>query len=204
MTLAVGVKALQVLSYGYVFYGWGMVLAQAFNGAGDTLTPTKLNFVCFWLLQVPLAWSLAGPADLGPDGVFWSVCTAESVLAVAALLLFRRGTWKRTQLAADRTLLAAERTYAAWVRTGLAALAAGIGAKALLEDLVPMWLVLATSIVLIFFSEFCFVAGVWRELRRAVPPPRVDTPSMPGWLLVVFNGFLVVLGVVVPIGIVTR
>ena len=111
---------------------------------------------------------------------------------------------RRTQLAADRTLLAAERTYAAWVRTGLAALAAGIGAKALLEDLVPMWLVLATSIVLIFFSEFCFVAGVWRELRRAVPPPRVDTPSMPGWLLVVFNGFLVVLGVVVLIGIVTR
>lgn len=111
---------------------------------------------------------------------------------------------RRTQLAADRTLLAAERTYAAWVRTGLAALAAGIGAKALLEDLVHPWLVLTTSVVLIVFSEFCFVAGVWRELRRAVPPPRVDTPRLPGALLVVFNGFLVTLGIAVLIAIVTR
>lgn len=111
---------------------------------------------------------------------------------------------RRTQLAADRTLLAAERTYAAWVRTGLAALAAGIGAKALLGDLVHPWLVLVSSIVLIAFSEFCFVAGVWRELRRAVPPPRTDTPRLPGWLLVGFNGFLVVLGLAVLIGIVTR
>lgn len=111
---------------------------------------------------------------------------------------------RRTQLAADRTLLAAERTYAAWVRTGLAALAAGIGAKALLEDLVHPWLVMATSIVLIAFSEFCFVAGVWRELRRAVPPPRTDTPHLPGAMLIIFNGFLVVLGLAVLIGILTR
>lgn len=111
---------------------------------------------------------------------------------------------RRTQLAADRTLLAAERTYAAWVRTGLAALAAGIGAKALLQDLVHGWLVLTTSIVLIAFAEFCFIAGVWRQFTRAVPPPRPDTARLPAWLLVTFNGFLVVLGAAVLIGIVSR
>jgi putative membrane protein len=110
---------------------------------------------------------------------------------------------RRTKLAADRTLLAAERTYAAWMRTGLAALAAAIGAKALLEKLVPEWLVLATSIVLLIFAEFCFVAGVWRELTgNARPEP--DAPQLPAWLLVVFNGFLVVLGLAVLVGIVTR
>jgi putative MATE family efflux protein len=100
-TLDVGVRALRTLAYGYVFYAWGMVLAQAFNGAGDTRTPTALNFFCFWCFQVPLAWTLAHPFELGPDGVFWSVCGAESVLAVAALMLFRRGRWKTVQIAAD-------------------------------------------------------------------------------------------------------
>jgi putative MATE family efflux protein len=100
-TLEVGVRALRTLAYGYVFYAWGMVIAQAFNGAGDTRTPTYLNFFCFWCLQVPLAWVLAHRLELGPDGVFWAVCGAESVLAVAALLLFRRGKWKSVQLAAD-------------------------------------------------------------------------------------------------------
>ena len=111
---------------------------------------------------------------------------------------------RRTQLAGDRTLLASERTYAAWLRTGLAALAAGIGAQALLEQLVQPWLVLAASIVLIFLAEFCFVAGVWRQLTRAVPPPRPDVPVIPGWLLIVFNGFLVLLGGAVLVAIVTR
>jgi len=97
----VGVRALRTLAYGYVFYAWGMVLAQAFNGAGDTRTPTLLNLVCFWGLQIPLAWFLAGRAGLGPDGVFWAVCASESVLAVAAFLLFRRGRWKLVQLAPD-------------------------------------------------------------------------------------------------------
>jgi len=100
-TLEVGVRALRTLSYGYVFYAWGMVLAQAFNGAGDTRTPTVLNFCCFWCFQVPLAWLLAQRLGAGPDGVFWAVCVAESVLAVAALALFRRGKWKTVQLAAD-------------------------------------------------------------------------------------------------------
>ena len=111
---------------------------------------------------------------------------------------------RRTRLAADRTLLAAERTYAAWMRTGLASLAAGIGAKALLEDLVADWLVLATSIVLITFSEFCFVAGIWRELTGKALRPDPDTARLPSWILVLFNGFLVVVGIAVLIGIVTR
>ena len=100
-THAIGVRALRTLAYGYVFYAWGMVVAQAFNGAGDTLTPTWLNFFCFWCIQIPLAWVLARPLGLGPDGVFWAVCVSESVLAVAAILLFRRGRWKEARIAAD-------------------------------------------------------------------------------------------------------
>jgi putative membrane protein len=111
---------------------------------------------------------------------------------------------RRTRLAADRTLLAAERTYAAWMRTGLASLAAGIGAKALLEDLVAGWLVLATSIVLIAFSEFCFVAGIWRELTGKALRPDPDTARLPGWILLLFNGFLLVVGLAVLLGIVSR
>jgi putative membrane protein len=111
---------------------------------------------------------------------------------------------RRTKLASDRTLLASERTYAAWMRTGLAALAAGIGAKALLEKLVPDWLVLCASIVLIVFSEFCFVAGIWREITGNALRPDPDAANIPAWLLVVFNGFLVLLGLTVLIGIATR
>jgi len=100
-TLALGVEALRTLSYGYVFYSWGMVISQAFNGAGDTLTPTRLNLFCFWGLQIPLAWTLSRPLGLGPSGVFWSVCLAESVLAGTAVLLFRRGRWKDVRIAPD-------------------------------------------------------------------------------------------------------
>jgi putative membrane protein len=111
---------------------------------------------------------------------------------------------RRTKLAADRTLLAGERTYAAWMRTGLAALAAAIGAKALLDKLVPDWLVLSASLVLLIFAEFCFVAGVWRELTGNELRPEPQAPKLPSWLLVVFNGFLVVLGIAVLVGIATR
>ncbi len=96
-----GVAALRIMSTGYVFYAWGMVMVQAFNGAGDTMTPTKLNFVCYWLCQIPLAWVLAHGAGMGPSGVFWSVAIAESLLAVASILLFRRGRWKSVRLAPD-------------------------------------------------------------------------------------------------------
>jgi putative membrane protein len=98
---------------------------------------------------------------------------------------------RRTELAADRTVLAAERTYAAWVRTGLAALASGAGAKAVLEPLLPVWFVNLTGTVLVAFSGFCFVAGVWRELKPGAPPPPPDTRRLPNALLIVLNGFLV-------------
>jgi putative membrane protein len=111
---------------------------------------------------------------------------------------------RRTRLAADRTLLAAERTYAAWMRTGLAALAAGIGARALLAELVPTWLVLSSSIVLIVFAEFCFVGGVWRELTGRVSVLEPDMARLPAWLLIVYNGFLVLLGLAVLIGVLAR
>lgn len=110
---------------------------------------------------------------------------------------------RRTHLAADRTLLAAERTYAAWMRTGLASLAAGVGAKSLLEDLVHPTLVMATAIVLLLFAEFCFVAGVWREVTGQALRPDPDTAKLPAILLIVFNGFLVILGIAVLIGIAT-
>lgn len=111
---------------------------------------------------------------------------------------------RRTELAADRTVLAAERTYAAWVRTGLTALAAGIGAKALLDRLVPEWMIVGTTIVLMLFAVFCFVAGVWRQLDRSVPPPKPDTRALPGWMLIGFNGFLVIVTLAALVGIWTR
>ena len=110
---------------------------------------------------------------------------------------------RRTKLAADRTLLAGERTYAAWMRTGLASLAAGIGAKALLDKLVEPWIVMTASIVLLVFAEFCFVAGVWREWAGK-ERPEPDAPQLPAWLLLIFNGFLVLLGIAVLVGIITR
>lgn len=94
----VAVASLRIISYGYVFYAWGMVLTQAFNGAGDTTTPTWINLFCFWMLQIPLAWFLANDAGFGPRGVFWAVAIAESVLAVAAALVFRRGRWKTREV----------------------------------------------------------------------------------------------------------
>jgi putative MATE family efflux protein len=94
----VAVASLRIISYGYVFYAWGMVLTQAFNGAGDTATPTWMNMICFWMLQVPLAWWLANGLEFGPRGVFWAVALAESVLAVMAAVVFRRGRWKTREV----------------------------------------------------------------------------------------------------------
>jgi putative membrane protein len=107
---------------------------------------------------------------------------------------------RRTELAADRTVFAAERTYAAWVRTGLAALASGIGARALLERIVPGWLVGATGTVLIVFSGFCFGAAVWRQMGR-VSPPRPDTRRIPAWILIAVNGFLGLVSLAALVGI---
>jgi putative membrane protein len=108
---------------------------------------------------------------------------------------------RTTQLAADRTVFAAERTYAAWVRTGLLAMASGIGAKALLEELLPQWLIIATGSVLVLFSAFCFGAAVWRHLYPGVPPPRIDVSRIPPWILIAVNGFLGLVALAALVGI---
>jgi putative MATE family efflux protein len=90
-----GADALRIIAYGFLFYGYGMVLTQSFNGAGDTATPTWINLFVFWLLEIPLAWLLAKQLGFGPDGVFWAVTLAFSTLAVVSAVLFRRGTWKK-------------------------------------------------------------------------------------------------------------
>ena len=92
--IAHGVECLRIISYGYPFYAFGMVLVQAFNGAGDTVTPTWLNLGAYWLFQIPLAWTLSQPLALGAAGAFWAIPTAESLLTLAALFFFRKGHWK--------------------------------------------------------------------------------------------------------------
>ena len=91
---SVATDCLRIISYGYLFYAYGMVLTNSFNGAGDTWTPTWLNLFCFWLWEIPLAWLLARHFSLGPQGVAWAVTIAFSTLAVASAVLFRRGRWK--------------------------------------------------------------------------------------------------------------
>ncbi|HEY8521947.1 MAG TPA: MATE family efflux transporter [Gammaproteobacteria bacterium] len=89
-----GAECLRIVAYGYGFYAVGMIVIQAFNGAGDTDTPTWVNLGCFWFFQLPLAYLLAEHLGLGPSGVFWAVAIAESTMAVVAVVLFRRGRWK--------------------------------------------------------------------------------------------------------------
>ncbi|MXW38897.1 MAG: MATE family efflux transporter [Acidobacteria bacterium] len=95
--LGIAATALRVVSYGYVFYALGMVTRQAFNGAGDTRTPTWIDLFCFWLFEIPAAWLLSRTA-LGVDGVFWAVALAYSLSAVVSTLVFRRGGWKTTSV----------------------------------------------------------------------------------------------------------
>jgi len=92
------VTGLRVLSYGYISYAWGMVVTAAFNGAGDTTTPTVLNLFCFWVCQIPAAWLLSFHTSLGPRGVFVAVIIGDTLLAITSILLFRRGRWKKTVL----------------------------------------------------------------------------------------------------------
>lgn len=89
-----GTSALHIVAYGFVFYAFGMVLETAFNGAGDTWTPTYLNLFIFWLFEIPLAYLLAYKFGMGTDGVFWSITIAFSLLAIASAILFKRGKWK--------------------------------------------------------------------------------------------------------------
>jgi putative MATE family efflux protein len=92
--VAYGVTALRIISYGFVFYGYGMVMVQAFNGAGDTFTPTVINLFCYWLFQIPAAYALAVHLNLGARGVFMAIPVAETLLTVLAIIYFRRGRWK--------------------------------------------------------------------------------------------------------------
>jgi putative MATE family efflux protein len=89
-----GVDCLRIVAYGFLFYAYGMVLTQSFNGAGDTWTPTILNLFVFWLWELPLAWVLAKVFGLGTRGVFLAIMIAFSTLAIVSALLFRRGKWK--------------------------------------------------------------------------------------------------------------
>jgi len=93
-TSAYAVRCLRIVSAGFFFYAYGMVLTQSFNGAGAAWTPTILNLFCFWLWEIPLAWWLSHTLQLGPDGVFAAVTIAFSTIAVASAILFRRGRWK--------------------------------------------------------------------------------------------------------------
>jgi putative MATE family efflux protein len=88
------VGCLRITASGFLFYAFGMVFTSAFNGAGDTWTPTWLNLAIFWLFEIPLAWALAHPVGMGPQGVFVAIAVAFSVLAVVSGLVFRRGRWK--------------------------------------------------------------------------------------------------------------
>ena len=92
------IDCLRIIGYGNVAYGFGMVLVQAFNGAGDTVTPTWINFFGFWLCQIPLAWALAYPAGWGVRGVFASIPIAEVFITLMGATLFLRGGWKKREI----------------------------------------------------------------------------------------------------------
>jgi putative MATE family efflux protein len=89
-----GTLCLHILAIGYIFFAYGMILTQSFNGAGDTKTPTYINLFVFWMLQIPLAYVLSTYSHLGPKGVYMAIAIAESVLAVVSIIVFKQGKWK--------------------------------------------------------------------------------------------------------------
>jgi len=92
------VAALRIFSYGNIGYAYAMVMLQAFNGAGDTVTPTIVNFFAFWTLEIPLAYFLALHTRMQAHGVYWSVVVAEASMAAVSIILFKRGYWKRQKI----------------------------------------------------------------------------------------------------------
>ena len=92
--IQIGGEWIRILSYSYFVYGWWMVSVQAFNGAGDTTTPTKINLVFFWLIQIPLAYYLAIELNWQHSGVFWAVFFSETAVGLFTLWLFTKGKWK--------------------------------------------------------------------------------------------------------------
>jgi putative MATE family efflux protein len=93
-----GTLCLRIFCLGYIFFAYGMVISQSLNGAGDTRTPTLINLICFWLIEIPLAYGLAIGLGFGPIGVFSSVAISESLLAIMAVWVFRKGHWKTTKV----------------------------------------------------------------------------------------------------------
>ncbi|MFT3740849.1 MAG: MATE family efflux transporter [Breznakibacter sp.] len=93
-----GIPCLRIVSYGFAFYAAGMVMTQAFNGAGDTRTPTWINIIAFWIIEIPLAWLLSVHLEWNQHGVYYGIVIAESSLTVIALFMFMKGNWKKQQI----------------------------------------------------------------------------------------------------------
>jgi Na+-driven multidrug efflux pump len=92
------IACLRIVGTGNLFYAFGMVMVQAFNGAGDTVTPTVINVIGFWFCEIPLAWALAFPAGMHVRGVFASIPIAEFALSLMSLAMFMRGTWMKQKI----------------------------------------------------------------------------------------------------------
>jgi len=95
---AFAIRALRIISFGYIIYGVGMVLTNAFNGAGDTRTPTLINLFCFWAFQIPLAYMISVTLNYGPTGVFLAIPVTETVVTLSSWLIFRGGKWKKVKI----------------------------------------------------------------------------------------------------------
>jgi putative MATE family efflux protein len=93
-----GAACLRIIAYGFVFYGMGMVMVQALNGAGDTATPTLINLVCFWMIEIPLAYLLAIKLGVSENGVYIAIISAETLMTIIAAAFFQRGKWKTREV----------------------------------------------------------------------------------------------------------
>jgi putative MATE family efflux protein len=96
--IRIGIITLRIFCVSYFIFAYGLILSQSFNGAGDTRTPTLVNFVCFWLLEIPLGYALAMEVGWGVPGVCWAVAISEAIMSVVMIVLFRRGKWKLVEL----------------------------------------------------------------------------------------------------------
>jgi Na+-driven multidrug efflux pump len=96
--IEIGAEWLRILSFSFIVYGWWMVSVQAFNGAGDTRTPTYINIVFFWLIQIPLSYFLAVHLGWEHSGIFWGVFISETSVGLFTLWLFSRGKWKNVKV----------------------------------------------------------------------------------------------------------
>jgi Na+-driven multidrug efflux pump len=98
LVIATAVQALRVISLGYIFYGIGMVMMNAFNGAGDSKTPTIINFFWFWIFQIPVAYFVAISLNWGQMGVFVSIVFTETCVTLTSMYLFKKGKWKLVKI----------------------------------------------------------------------------------------------------------